>query len=167
MSDKIISLGLPPLNGGYYRFGNKYRIGNRGVFVYGSNLRGANGAGAALYAARAFGAHYGRGEGFSVNKQPDESFRARCYALPTKDLYIRTLSIEQINQYAKKFIEMTEMNTLDMDPYWFYMTPVGTGLAGYSHEEIAPLFKLAIYCWFPDVWRPYLGDKPYHPEDTE
>lgn len=157
MSD-VITLTCPPVGGGYYTFGEKYRIGENGVFVFGSNLRGAHGAGAALYAAKAFGAIHGKGEGFSTRMQPNGRVRSRCYALPTKDFYLRTRTIEDIAESVNRFKEMADMNALDIDPYWFYMTPVGTGLAGHDHADIAPLFKGAQYCWFPDIWKPWIGE---------
>lgn len=152
MSD-ILTLEQPPLLSGYYKFGQKYRFNQQGYFVFGSNLAGVHGAGAAKYAAMVFGAQFGRGEGFT----------GRSYAIPTKDKRITTLPLPEIAKYIKTFTSATDMATLEDDPdeaIWFYVTPVGTGLAGYKHEDIAPLFQGACRCWFPDIWKPYLGEYP-------
>lgn len=58
------------------------------VFVFGSNLAGRHGKGAALEAAQHWGAQYGVGEGRTGN----------AYALPTKDANLRTLPLLEIEQ---------------------------------------------------------------------
>ncbi len=101
------------------------------VFVFGSNLRGFHGAGAALYALKNFRAILGIGIGL----------QGESYALPTKGVKSHTLNINIIKifidnfiqDYAKKFPELI-----------FLVTPIGCGLAGYTPEDIAPLFKDAI-----------------------
>lgn len=111
------------------------------IFVFGSNLRGRHGAGAALAAAELYGAVEGVGKGL----------QGRSYAIPTKDAYIRTLSLSEIETYVKEFVKFTHDNPELM----FMVTPVGTGLAGYSHHEIAPMFKGVINCWLPLPWLPF------------
>lgn len=151
--DDIELLGPPPLLSGYYKFGKKYRFNKQGHFVFGSNLRGIHGAGAAAFAAKHFGAKFGKGVGFS----------GQSYAIPTKDEELRPLPLERIAQYVKEFIGTTDVSTLDDDPekkIWFYVTPIGTGLAGFRHEDIAPMFEGAVNCWFPDIWKPFLGEYP-------
>jgi hypothetical protein len=92
------------------------------VFVFGSNLAGRHGAGAALEAVRHWGAVYGVGEGRTGN----------AYALPTKDANIKTLSLDDIGQAYIRFWKYA-YNNPDVQ---FLLTPFGTGLAGYSIAEI-------------------------------
>lgn len=153
--EKTMNPILPPapLNCGYYRFGQHYRLSNLAYFVFGSNLKGIHGAGAAKTAAMYFGAQFGKGEGLT----------GRAYALPTKDLEIRPRRLPHVIESIKQFVSVTNMVNLeafDEDQSWFYVTPTGTGLAGFPHEKIAPHFRGATRCWFPDIWRPFLGNNP-------
>lgn len=95
------------------------------VFVFGSNLAGAHGAGAALL-AKSFGAYPGRGIGLS----------GQTYALPTKDQDIETLALADIQSHVDDFFDFVRANP-GMD---FLITKIGCGLAGYAPEDIAPLF---------------------------
>ena len=97
------------------------------IFVFGSNLRGIHGAGAAALAHRRFGARWDVGEGMTGN----------CYALPTKDENIVTRSLNDIQVSVNRFITCARMFR-DND---FLLTEVGCGLAGLKVEEIAPLFE--------------------------
>lgn len=152
-------LECPPITGGYYDFNRSHRLGRNGVFLFGSNDRGAHGKGAALTAAKVYGAKYGVGEGPSNLMRRDGKIVMRTYALPTKDKELRVKPLKDISESVDRLKKMMDMNTLDMDPYWFYITPIGTGLAGYRHEDIAPMFvEGTSYCWFPDIWEKYLGD---------
>ncbi len=100
------------------------------VFVFGSNLAGAHGAGAAKLAAKKFGAEHGVGFGPT----------GQTYAIPTKNEQIRTMKIEEIKPFVELFIIEAKL-----DPERNYLvTAIGTGLAGISVEDIAPLFKEAI-----------------------
>lgn len=113
------------------------------IFVYGSNLSGRHGAGAALYARQYLGAVTGQGEGLT----------GKCYGIPTKDHRLQTLSLDRIQQYVNNFLDAARLRS-DLE---FYVSPIGTGLAGYSHAEIAPMFRNApSNCWFPSEWKPYL-----------
>lgn len=96
------------------------------IFVFGSNLAGRHGAGAALFARRNHGAIYGQGIGMQGNS----------YAIPTKDHHLRTLSIAVIKQYVDQFIQFAR----DHQHLKFQLTRIGCGLAGYSDAQIAPLF---------------------------
>lgn len=96
------------------------------IFVFGSNLAGKNGAGAALLASKKFGAEYGVGEGLTGN----------CYAFPTKDKNIKTLPLSEIEKVINRFYLCVAANP----DYKFLLTKVGCGLANYSPKEIAPLF---------------------------
>ncbi|HEY9704494.1 MAG TPA: hypothetical protein V6C58_18750 [Allocoleopsis sp.] len=110
------------------------------IFVFGSNLAGRHGAGAALFARNHKGAKYGVGEGFM----------GQCYALPTKDRSIKTLPIHRIELHVMKFLEFAKNNP----DLIFEVTRVGCGLAGYKDEDIAPLFTGApSNCELPNGWR--------------
>lgn len=96
------------------------------VFVFGSNLAGRHGKGAALWARQHRGAVYGVGLGMTGNS----------FAIPTKDRELRTLPLEDIRRYVDRFIRFA----LDRPDLTFQLTPIGCGLAGYSPEQIAPMF---------------------------
>lgn len=114
------------------------------IFVFGSNLAGRHGKGAALTARNEWGAVYGVGEGRTGN----------AYAIPTKDKAIRPLRLEQINACVKTFIEYAWAHP----ELTFLVTPIGTGLAGYKHEDIAPMFQAAPKnCLLPGEWIAILG----------
>ena len=111
--------------------------------MFGSNLAGRHGAGAALHARRFCGAIYGKGEG-----RMGES-----YAIPTKDEYLMTRSLAGIQKSVDKFKEYAS-DHLDLQ---FKVTAVGTGLAGHRHCEIAPMFKGSPpNCEMPMEWREWL-----------
>lgn len=95
------------------------------VFVFGSNLAGRHGAGAALYAANNLGAEYGVAAGPT----------GKAYALPTKDKNLRVLPLSEIQLYVNNFFAYARANP-DKS---FLFTAVGTGLAGYKPSEIASL----------------------------
>jgi hypothetical protein len=97
------------------------------VFVFGSNEAGLHGAGAAKLAHQKFGAVYGVGFGL----------QGKSYAIPTKDLQICTLPLDKIEYYIYSFL--TE--AMEYPDTEFLVTKIGCGLAGYSEEEIANLFK--------------------------
>ena len=99
------------------------------VFVFGSNLAGRHGKGAALYALNHYGARYGQGEGHQGNS----------YALPTKDERLRSLPLPLIQQHVARFIEFATARP-DLQ---FHVTCVGCGLAGYKPKDIAPFFTNA------------------------
>jgi len=96
------------------------------VFVFGSNLAGRHGRGAAWNAAQKWGAEYGVGKGRTGN----------AYAIPTKDKNLHILSLARIEKYVAQFIEYAEKHPSTM----FYVTAFGTGLAGYSIDDIKPMF---------------------------
>lgn len=134
----------------YYDPSEPYRLGPGGIFVFGSNLAGRHGKGAALTAYERYGARKGVGVGFT----------GRSYGIPTKTGDLKILSLDQIKKHIDVFRGACETCEMDDLNCWFYVTPIGTGLAGYKDEEIAPLFEATPRCWFPEQWRPYLGDTP-------
>lgn len=101
------------------------------IFVFGSNLSGIHGAGAARLASKQFGAEFGVGEGLT----------GQCYAIPTKDNELRTRPLNEIYYSVMKFID-TAKRRKDLT---FLVTPIGCGLAGYNEHQIAPLFSPAIH----------------------
>lgn len=99
------------------------------VFVFGSNLAGIHGAGAARDARKLFGAEIGVGKGFT----------GQCYAIPTKRVPSVNLSLAQVEKHVKQFlIHAARSPSLD-----FLLTPIGCGLAGFTPEQIAPMFRHA------------------------
>ncbi len=101
--------------------------GGRDIFVFGSNLAGRHGKGAALSAVKEHGAVYGVGEGL----------RGNSYAIPTKDWHIKTLPLNVIRLGVNRFLECAKAR----DDLTFRLTPIGCGLAGYKPEQIAPMFR--------------------------
>lgn len=121
------------------------------IFVFGSNLGGRHGKGAALAAFRSYGAVYGRGEGLW----------GRSYAIPTKDSKLRPLHLDEIRRHVYEFTCFAKHYHLpNPDHHTFQITRIGCGLAGFKDEEIAPLFQHApsMNCFFDTAWRPFLGD---------
>lgn len=92
------------------------------IFVFGSNLAGRHGKGAALYAKKYKGAKYGQGEGL----------QGYSYALPTKDGKLDVLSLDVISRHIGTFFEVARCNP----QFLFHLTPVGCGLAGYKKHQI-------------------------------
>lgn len=95
------------------------------IFVFGSNLAGMHGGGAAATAHRCFGAAWGKGVGLY----------GRSYAIPTMQG-----GVETIKPYVDKFIEFAKSHQEQR----FLVTKIGCGIAGFRDEQIAPLFAEAI-----------------------
>ena len=95
------------------------------VFVFGSNLAGMHGGGAAYVAFRQFGAVMGCGVGL----------RGQSYAIPTMQG-----GVETIEPYVTEFIAFAKAHP----ELFFYVTRIGCGIAGFRDKEIAPLFADAI-----------------------
>jgi hypothetical protein len=94
------------------------------IFVFGSNVNGFHGGGAAAQACRHFGAVYGNPEG------P----QGQCYAIPTVGN-----AFEDIRQHVERFIDYAIAHP-DLK---FLVTPIGCGIAGYRPADIAPMFARA------------------------
>ena len=95
------------------------------IFVFGSNLAGAHGGGAALLAYRKWGAVWGQGAGL----------QGQTYAIPTMHG-----GVDKIDPYVKDFICFAKQHP----EMTFLVTEIGCGIAGFLPEEIAPLFNEAI-----------------------
>jgi hypothetical protein len=110
------------------------------VFVFGSNLAGRHGKGAALCALKEHGAIYGQGIGRQGNS----------YAIPTKDEHIKTLPLASIRVFVSEFLGHARLNPYEK----FEVTRIGCGLAGYKDSDIAPMFRRAPdNCILPEGWR--------------
>ena len=105
-------------------------MNNNEIFVFGSNLSGIHGAGAAKYARLHHGAIMGQGMGL----------QGTSYALPTKGMNISFMPLEDIGRHVAAFISFAKIRPDLM----FRVTRVGCGLAGFTDEDIAPLFKEAL-----------------------
>ena len=94
------------------------------IFVFGSNLQGMHGGGAARVAYRNFGAIMGQGVGL----------QGQSYAIPTMQGGVETIRpyVDEFIAFAKEHPELT-----------FLVTRIGCGIAGFTDEEIAPLFAEA------------------------
>ena len=94
------------------------------IFVFGSNLRGMHGGGAARIAHQKFGAIMGQGVGL----------QGQCYAIPTMQGGVETIRpyVDEFIMFAKEHPEQT-----------FFVTRIGCGIAGFTNEEISPLFAEA------------------------
>lgn len=110
------------------------------IFVFGSNLSGIHGAGAAKFALDNHGAIRGVGVGIQGN----------AYGIPTKDRHIQTLPLYIIKVYVTQFIGFALQN----QEMKFNVTRIGCGLAGYTDKDIAPMFRGAPEnCVLPEGWR--------------
>ena len=103
------------------------------IFVFGSNEKGIHGGGAAK-AAMNFGAEWGNGVGIQGN----------TYAIPTLTLpggaKEHMLPVAKIAGYVNDFLHFAAKHP----DYKFYVTPIGCGIAGFTPEQMAPLFKKAV-----------------------
>ena len=95
------------------------------IFVFGSNLAGSHGGGAARLAYERFGAIWGQGVGL----------QGQSYGIPTMHG-----GVEAIRPYVDEFIEFAKQHP----ELTFLVTKVGCGIAGFTVREMAPLFREAI-----------------------
>ncbi len=116
------------------------------IFVFGSNLSGAHGGGAARLAMQQFGAVWGQGAGLqgvgtgtqeqSTGRQEQSTGRqGQSYAIPTMHG-----GPEAIKPYVDDFIQFARQHP-DLT---FLVTEIGCGIAGFTPDEMAPLFAGAI-----------------------
>jgi hypothetical protein len=95
------------------------------IFVFGSNLHGMHGGGAARIAYEEFGAIWGQGVGL----------QGQSYGIPTMHG-----GVDVIKPYVDEFVNFAKSHP----ELKFLVTRIGCGIAGFTDEEIAPLFKDAI-----------------------
>lgn len=110
------------------------------IFVFGSNLVGHHGSGAARTAYEKFGAQWGVGNGPT----------GRCYAIPTMHG-----GIEDIRPYVEEFIDYAREHPMNR----FLLTRVGCGIAGFVDKEMAELFQDAFglpNIAIPLKWLPWM-----------
>ena len=95
------------------------------IFVFGSNLEGLHGGGAALLAYERFGAVWGQGAGL----------QGKSYGIPTMHGGIDTIApyVDEFIAFAREHRELK-----------FLVTEIGCGIAGFTVGEMAPLFKDAM-----------------------
>ncbi len=101
------------------------KLGPDEIFVFGSNLAGQHMGGAARTAMEHFGAKWGVGEGI----------QGQSYAMPTMQG-----GVETIRTYVDRFLDLAD----EWDQNTFLVTRIGCGIAGFSPEQIAPLFDRAL-----------------------
>ncbi|MDY5125378.1 MAG: hypothetical protein SPE90_03640 [Prevotella sp.] len=94
------------------------------IFVFGSNLAGMHGGGTARIARLKFGAKLGVGVGL----------QGQSYGIPTMQG-----GVDTIRPYVNQFIDYAKTHPTQH----FLVTRIGCGIAGFSAEEIAPLFAAA------------------------
>lgn len=113
------------------------------IFVFGSNESGIHGAGSAYVAREKFGAQLGIGFGQT----------GRSFAIPTKDWLIDSLPLDVIEMYVSRFAAYT-LTSSDK----FFVTRIGCGLAGFSDDVIALMFRACnrYNCNMPVQWKEYL-----------
>lgn len=115
------------------------------IFVFGSNLAGRHGKGAAWEAYNNHGAIYGQGAGRQGNS----------YAIPTKDVKLNALPLDAIQNNVQNFFAYADANP----ELQFNVTRIGCGLAGYKDEQIAPMFKThPANCKLHVMWEKILKD---------
>lgn len=103
------------------------------IFVFGSNLSGSHGGGAAKIAYEKFGAIWGQGVGL----------QGQSYGIPTMHG-----GVDKIKPYVDEFIKFAKNNP----KLKFLVTPIGCGIAGFKPSQIAPLFKECVN--LENVWLP-------------
>lgn len=116
-------------------------LDNDEIFVFGSNTQGEHNGGAALQAARNFGAVLGQAEGI----------QGQSYAIPTVGC-----TFDELKQAIERFTEYVAMHPKQK----FMLTAIGCGRAGYSVAQIAPLFKDAYSfgnVYVPQSFLPYMN----------
>ena len=110
-------------------------INENEVFVFGSNTVGHHLGGAAKTATDKFGAVWGVNSGIT----------GRCYAVPTVDLDPKTRYVEKMPLIYIRHKIVDLINYAKRHKYkTFFITEIGCGIAGFTIDEIAPLFKEAI-----------------------
>jgi hypothetical protein len=98
------------------------------ILVYGANLAGRHGAGAALKAVKEYGAEHGK-----------VGPHGRSYGIPTKTRDLKPLSLREIQEHVAQFLDWARLHPEET----FWVTDIGCGLAGHTHEEIGPMFASA------------------------
>jgi hypothetical protein len=112
------------------------------IFVFGSNIYGIHGAGAAAYAREKLGAEWGVGEGLT----------GRAYALPTCYAPGEPLTYQELAVHINNFLKFAQENPGTR----FFVSKVGCGIAGFPEEIVAMIFRelgTPDNCDLPPDWR--------------
>jgi len=91
------------------------------IFVFGSNANGAHGAGAAAMAVERFGAVWGQGDGL----------QGQSYGIDTMS------GLDEMRNGVARFLRFAESHP----EMRFLVTEIGCGIAGYTPDQVAPLFE--------------------------
>lgn len=114
------------------------------IFVFGANLAGRHGKGAAKVARTNFRAEYGVGRGPT----------GMAYAIPTKGKHLEVLAFEEIERSIGDFLQYARIHT-ELN---FFVTRVGCGEAGFLDDQVGPLFARAPgNCSLPYEWKQYVA----------
>jgi hypothetical protein len=142
---------------------NNYLIVEEGIFCYGSNECGRSFSGAAKTAVEKYEAQLGISFGLT----------GQAFAIPTKDSNLKPLYSKYVKNYVDEFLKIASKkvypDSLD-ESLWYYekrfmCTKIGCGFAGFTNEQMAPLFKNATSnIEFDSAWKPWLGDKAFDGE---
>lgn len=109
------------------------------IFVFGSNLAGVHGGGAAATALKKYGAVIGEGYGLQSGVGINGT---KSWALPTKNEKLKSLTLTEIAYWVSELFHFcSNTYTDDYDGRMVFVTKVGCGLAGFTEQEIAPLFR--------------------------
>lgn len=115
------------------------------VWVFGSNLEGRHGKGAARVAA----------DRYAATRFQSVGRMGRCYAIPTKSTPHATLTLPVIRTYIEEFKRYAAAHPSET----YFVTRIGCGEAGYRDEQVAPLFLGSpANCDFAEDWRLYLNN---------
>jgi hypothetical protein len=104
------------------------------IFVFGSNLAGVHGGGAAALAME-WGAVWGQGVGL----------QGQTYAIPTM-----FDSAEEMKPYIDEFLAFAKSRP----DRKLLVTEIGCGIAGFTPEEVAPFFKAVVDERIENVYLP-------------
>ncbi|WP_199748411.1 hypothetical protein, partial [Pedobacter sp. KBW01] len=109
---------------------NITKLKKKEVFVFGSNMNGEHIGGAARLALDEFGAINGQAKGL----------QGSTYAIPTLNYNMQKIALPDLATFVQEFIEFAKNET----KFNFLVTEIGCGIAGFTHAEIAPIFKNAL-----------------------
>jgi hypothetical protein len=140
MEKEGISENFKEVNDKRYSADNITKPRENEVFVFGSNLKGIHGAGAAAFAHKSLG--YPMGMYFGLS--------GTAFGIPTKGVYIDSLPLPVIQYFVKCFVYEALIN----EDKKFLVTEVGCGLAGFQPEEITVLFELEGAFDVPNIYLP-------------
>lgn len=116
------------------------------IFVFGSNRAGQHLGGAAADAYHYFGAQMGVGIGMT----------GRSYAIPTLTKNMTKMRGPDLISHIHGFMLYAQQHP----KLTFVLTPIGTGIAGWSVDLIADMF------WV-EQWSLHLGNVVFPPEFTQ